>query len=118
MKYITQLSLILGITLLGEVLQRVLPVSIPAAVYGLALLFLALSTGLIKLDQVKETGDFLRSLLPLLFVGPTVGILEHWQLIRQELIPLVTVILVSTTVTYVVSGLVTQRLNKKEGDEK
>lgn len=117
MKYISQVSVILGFTLVGEVLQRVLPVTIPASVYGLVLLFLALSTGLVKLEKVKEAGDFLRSLLPVLFVGPTVGILENWGVIRQELVPLVILILATTMVTYGVSGMVTQRMNRKEEEK-
>ena len=114
MKYISQICIIFGFTLLGEGLQRLLPVSIPASVYGLVLLFLALLTGVVKLEQVKQTGDFLRSLLPLLFVGPTVSILEHWDLIREDLLPIGLILVSTTAVTFAVSGTVTQRINEKE----
>ncbi|MBR2047591.1 MAG: CidA/LrgA family protein [Oscillospiraceae bacterium] len=115
MKYISQICIIFGFTLLGEGLQRLVPVSIPASVYGLVLLFLALMTGVVKLEQVKEAGDFLRSLLPLLFVGPTVGILEHWELIRGELFPILLIVVSTTAVTFGISGVVTQRINEKGG---
>ena len=42
MKYLSQFLIILGFTLAGEALQRIIPLPIPASVYGLALLFLAL----------------------------------------------------------------------------
>ena len=118
MKYIPQLAIIFGFTLLGEALQRLLPIGIPGSVYGLVLLFLALCTGIVKLEQVKESGDFLRSLLPLLFVAPTVSIMEHWAVIRTELLPLVLLVASTTVVTFGIGGIITQRCNKKkEGDE-
>ena len=40
MKYLSQFLLILGFTLAGEALQRLLPIPVPASVYGLVLLFL------------------------------------------------------------------------------
>ena len=42
MKYLSQFLIIMGFTLAGEALQRLIPVSIPASVYGLVLLFAAL----------------------------------------------------------------------------
>ena len=58
----------MGFTVVGEALQRLMPLPIPAAVYGMALLFAALCAGLVKVEQVKEVGGFLTSILPLLFV--------------------------------------------------
>lgn len=115
MKYLSQFLIILGFTFLGEALQRILPLPIPAAVYGLVLLFLALCAGLVKVSQVKETGTFLTSLLPVLFVSPTVGIVEDWSLIRPQLLPICLLIAASTVVTLGISGSIVQR-NLKKGD--
>ena len=105
MKYIPQLAIIFGFTLMGEALQRLLPIGIPGSVYGLVLLFLALCTGIVKLEQVKESGEFLRSLLPVLFVAPTVSIMEHWAVIRTELLSLILLLVSTTVVTFGVSGI-------------
>lgn len=114
MKYLSQFCIILGFTLTGEALQRLLPLPIPASVYGLVLLFLALCTGIVKVSQVKETGAFLTSVLPLLFVAPTVGIVEHWGLIRPNLLPIALLLLGSTVLTFAISGLTTKALSRKE----
>ena len=50
MKYLTQFLRIAGITLVGELLQRLIPLPVPASVYGLILLFIALCTVVIKLE--------------------------------------------------------------------
>ena len=117
MKYLTQFLIILGFTLTGEVLQRIIPLPIPASVYGLLLMFLALCFGLIKLEQVKETGAFLTSILPILFVSPAVGIVEDWGLIRDDLIPILLLLVASTVLTFGISGRIAQALLKKGGDQ-
>ena len=45
-----------------------LPLPVPASVYGLVLLLLALNFRLIQLEDVKEVGVFLTGIFPLLFV--------------------------------------------------
>ena len=115
MKYLTQFLLILGFTLTGEALQRLIPLPIPASVYGLILLFAALCLKIVKLEQVKQAGAFLSSLLPVLFVAPTVGIAEQWDLIAPQLFPIVLLLVASTVLTFAISGLVTQGIMKKGG---
>ena len=113
MKYLNQFLIILGFALLGEVLQRIVPLPIPASVYGIALLFLALCCKLIRLEQVKEAGVFLTSILPVLFVAPAVGILENWALIKDALVPMILLVLASTVLTFGISGRIAQAIMKK-----
>ena len=116
MKYLSQFSIILGFTLAGEALQRLIPLPIPAAVYGLLLLFAALCLGLVKVTWVKETGNFLASLLPLLFVGPTVGIAEQWELVAPKLLPILLLLLASTVLTFAIAGRIAQGICSGRGD--
>lgn len=117
MKYLSQFLIIMGFTFAGEALQRLIPVSIPASVYGLALLFLALCLKIVKVDQVKEVGGFLTSLLPLLFVSPAVGIVDNWNLIQPQLLGIVLLLLASTLLTFGISGLLTKLCNRKGGGQ-
>lgn len=75
-KYIFQFGRILAFCFLGEVLHVVLPLPVPASVYGLVLLLAALTAGVVKLEQVKETGTYLTGIFPLLFVPAAAGIME------------------------------------------
>ena len=115
MKYLSQFLIILGFTFLGEALQRLLPLPIPASVWGLTLLFAALCLKIVKVEQVKEAGAFLTSILPLLFVAPAVGIVEHWQLISGQIIPIALLLLGSTALTFGIAGRVTGLFLKKGG---
>lgn len=115
MKYLSQFLIILGFTLLGEALQRLIPLPVPASVYGIVLLFAALCLGLVKVEQVKEAGGFLTSILPVLFVSPAVGILENWALIQGAVLPMLLLTLASTVLTFGISGRVAQHFMKKDG---
>ena len=114
MKYLSQFLIILGFTLAGEALQRLLPLPIPASVWGLVLLFTALCTGLVKLEQVKAAGGFLTSILPILFVAPAVGIVEYWDLLSSRLLGIALILVATTALTFGISGRIAQALRKKE----
>ena len=116
MKYLSQFVIIMGFTLLGEALQRLIPLPIPASVYGLVLLFLALCLKLVKVEQVKDVGSFLTSILPILFVSPAVGIVEDWGLVSDRLIPILLLLIGSTMLSFAVSGRLAQALLKKGGE--
>ena len=118
MKYLSQILIILGFTFAGEALQRLIPIGIPASVWGLALLFFALCLKIVKIEQVKDVGGFLSSLLPVLFVGPTVGIVDHWELIKPQLLAIALLLLASTLLTFGISGGITQALSGKRGGKR
>ena len=118
MKYVKQFSIILFISLLGEVLHAFIPLPVPASIYGIVLMFLALEFKLIKISSIRETSAFLLDIMPLMFVPPGVGLLAKWDVVRPVLLPFVCIVLISTVAVIAVSGRVTQRLirirNKKE----
>ena len=72
-KYLKQLMLIMSVSFVGELLNRLLPFPVPGSVYGLVLMLICLLTGLIRLEQVEETADFLVKIMPVLFIGPCVS---------------------------------------------
>lgn len=117
MKYIKQLLIILAFTLVGEVLARVIPLPIPAAIYGFVLLFAALMTGALKKEQIDETAKLLVACLGLFFVPPAVNILAYLDIIKPALVPICVIVLSSLFVVFIVAGLVTQALRRKGGEE-
>ncbi len=108
MKYVRQIGIILGITLAGEFLNQILPLPVPAGVYGLFLMLAALMTGVVKLESVEGTGNFLMDTMSMMFVPATVGILECAEELKAVLIPFLIIIAVSTVVVMVVTGRVAQ----------
>lgn len=114
MKYVFQFARIMGFCLAGEVLHALLPLPIPAGIYGLVLLAAALLTGVVKLEQVKQTGDFLSGLFPLLFIPTVAGVMEVWDKIADNLVPIVIALVPVTWAVMAVAGRVTQRMIKED----
>lgn len=117
MKYIKQVFIILLFCFCGEVLARLIPLPIPAAIYGFVLLFLALLTGLLKEEAIADTAKFLISGMGILFVAPAVNILSYYGIIAPALVPICVIVVSSTFVVFGVSGLVTQLFLKKGGEK-
>ena len=103
----------------GELCYNFLPLPIPASVYGLILLLLALRLGIVKLEQVKEVGLFLTGIFPLLFVPAAAGVMELWAEMGNMLLPIIIAIIPVTVLVMVSAGRTTQAMTgrkKKEAD--
>lgn len=114
--YLRQFAVIMVFSLLGDLCHALLPFPIPAAIYGLILLFLAFCLKILRLEDVKDTGKFLVSILPLLFVVPAVGLMDYWDLIRDNLLQILLLVVVSTAITFGVSGALTKACRKEDKD--
>lgn len=110
MEYILQFARILGFCLAGEALHFLLPLPVPSSIYGLILLFLALETGLLKVQQVKSASAWLISVFAVMFVPGTVGVMELWDVMARLLIPILLAVFVITALVFAVTGHVTQAL--------
>ena len=115
MEYVVQLLIILGFTFAGEVLSRVIPLPVPAAVYGLVLLFLALRTGLVKVEKIKTVGNWLIAIMGVFFVAPVVNLMDSWAAVKDTLVPVIVTVLVSTVAVFAAAGTLTQWLGKTGG---
>ena len=108
MKYVKQFLIILGISLIGELLNQLLPLPIPASIYGMVIMFLGLMTGIIKLESVKETGTFLIAIMPVMFIPAGVGLMESWGIMKPLLVPVCIITVVTVVTVMVATGRVSQ----------
>lgn len=120
MKYIGQFGIILVISFAGEILNYFIPLPVPASIYGLAIMFLCLHFGIIKVGTVKDTADFLIEIMPLMFIPAAVELMTLWHVIKPNLVAYGVITVVSTFAVMIICGHVTQftlRLGKKEAAE-
>ena len=118
MKYVKQFFIILLISFVGELFKYLIPLPIPASIYGMVILFIGLMTGLIRLDDVKDVGKFLIEIMPLMFIPAGVGLMESWGDLNSMLVEVVVIILVSTVLVMGVSGKVTELVLKRSANKK
>ncbi len=108
MKYIIQIGIITGISFVAEILHELLPLPVPASVYGLLILLICLLTGIVKEENIKETVDFLLAIMPLFFVPASVALMNSVDSMRGNVVKLLVMCLISTIVVMVVTGGVSQ----------
>ncbi len=118
MKLLKQFMIILFIALAGEVLSALIPLPIPASIYGVVLMLALLISGLLKVEQVKTVSSFLIEIMPVMFVPAAAGLMQSYHLLAPSIGAYAVITAVSTIAVMAVSGRVTQRLmqhkNKKE----
>ena len=116
-----QFCIIIGISFLGELLKFLLPLPIPASIYGLIIMFLALVTGIVPLESVEKTADFLVAVMPMMFIPAGVGLMKEWTSLADIWLPFLVIIVVSTVAVMAATGIITQwiiRLDKRKGKKK
>lgn len=120
MKYLRQFCIILFVAFLGEILHCLIPLPVPASVYGLVLMFAALCTGILKTEQVSAAADLLIEIMPVMFIPAAAGLLDAWPVLQAIWIPVILITVVTTVLVMVVTGRVTQhmirRKDRKEHD--
>ena len=118
MRFITQFLLILAFSFAGELLHWLLPLPVPASIYGIALLFAALLKGWVRVSDVREVSTFLIAVMPVMFIPAAVGLVDSWPDISGHLVAYVAVTVVSTFVVMGVAGAVTQHMIRKGREDK
>ncbi len=121
MKYIKQFTIILVVPFIGELLNYLIPLPVPASIYGLVIMLICLLTGVIPLHAVRDTGRFLVEVMPLMFIPGAVGLLESWGVLRPIWAPVLAITVVTTVAVMAATGRITQGIvrmgQKKEGGE-
>lgn len=114
MKLLYQFGVILAVTFVGELLYAMLPLPIPASIYGLIVMLICLGTKVVKLSQVKIAADFLIDIMPPMFIPAAVGLIVVWGDLKEILIPVVVITCLSTVIVMVCTGKVTQTLIRRK----
>ena len=122
MRYVIQLFIIICFSFLGEILHKVLPFPIPASIYGIVLLFLALELKILKVAQIREVRTTLIISMPVMFVPPAVGLISSWENIKDNWAEYLLITFASTFVVIAIAGWTTQwiilwRRNKRKQEK-
>ena len=108
MRQLRQFMIIALIALIGEAMSFLIPLPIPASIYGIVILFVLLISGRLKVESVKEISSFLLTIMPVMFIPAVVGLMESFSLLAGSLVAYIVILVVSTFAVMGVSGLVTQ----------
>ncbi len=117
MKYLMQFGVIIGLSLLGEVLHSAIPLPVPASVWGMVILFILLCLKIIKLEQIEDAADFLLSIMTVMFVPVGAGLIKNFSEIKKDIVGIFVIIIISTIVCFFVTGKVAQLIINRKARE-
>ncbi len=112
MKIIRQLAIILVFCFLGSVISTLLGLKIPGNVVGMILLVIFLCSGILKVEAIEDVSNFLLEHLPFFFVPAGVGLIASVGSIKNCWPYLIIIILISTVVAMVITGITVQLLKR------
>ncbi len=108
MKYVIQFLIIAAFAFIGELLHWFIPLPIPASIYGIVLLFIALELKWVKVSDIREVSSFFIAVMPIMFIPAAAGLMESWGAVKSSVWEYALITIVSTFVVMGVSGAVTQ----------
>src|SRR5699024_8013754 len=98
----------------GSWIQTTFNLFIPGSVLGLLLLFILLTTKVIKVTWIEEGARFFVNHLVLFFIPPTVGIMNYFNVFTGKGLMLIFITVISTILVIGISGKVTQLVDKRK----
>jgi holin-like protein len=109
-KIIVQIGILYVLFLIGEWIADIFDLLIPGSVIGMILLLGLLFIRGLKLEWIEEGAGFMVRHLTFFFIPATVGIMQYYDVFAGKGLLLVIIVLISTVLVMVVSGLMGQQI--------
>ncbi|GMO28775.1 MAG: hypothetical protein Ta2F_04140 [Termitinemataceae bacterium] len=103
MKILTQLAIIFGFGIVGEAIAYFVKAGMPASVWGIIILYIALSFKLLRPAQIELCADFLNANMALFFLPPSVALIEQFDVLKYALIQFIVICFIATFITFFVT---------------
>ncbi len=118
MKLLKGFGIIFLCLYLGVMAKTLLPFAIPETVYAMVFLFLALCFRVIKVETVEDSGNLLLQYMALFFIPLGVAIIDHFEVLKHIMIPLLVIVVVSLVATMFVTAKVIEWVQKVVSHDK
>ena len=99
--------IVLGILYLSIFILKTLKISFPAPILGIIILFILLKSKIIKEHLIKDFCNFMTKYMILFFIPMFVGMINRFDIISQNLVPILATIFITTFFVIVLVGLFT-----------
>lgn len=109
---ILQCAVLFAFLALGELVVYLTGIPVPSSIIGMLLLTLALQLKFIKPKHIDGVADFLVKNLGFFFVPAGVALMLHFDLIRQQWLPILGATAVSTVIVLALTGWIHQLTRK------
>ena len=104
MNILLQIGIVTGICLVGECISALLPFILPGNIIGMIVIFILLLVRVMKIDHIRQKAQFLKQNMAFFLVPSSVSIIQHIELLKEILIPLLVISMVSTILTFLATA--------------
>lgn len=116
-KIILQIGLLGVMYMIGSAIQQYFQLFVPGSVIGLILLFLLLTSGVFKAKWIESGAQFMMRHIVVFFIPAIVGVMVYYKVFSGKGSFLIVTTLLSTILVMGVSGVLSERLHKKQVKE-
>ncbi|MBE6054007.1 MAG: CidA/LrgA family protein [Clostridium sartagoforme] len=117
MKIFREAIIILGIYLIGELISKGLSLPLPGNIIGMIILLVLLCTKVIKVEKIESISTFFLDHLSFFFIPAGVGLISSFDSIKDSLIYILILCLITTAIVIIVTGTVVQCIIKFKGNK-
>lgn len=118
MSILRELLIIFSIVLTGDFVATLLPIPIPGNIIGMLLLLGLLLKKYLTVNHIKHTTDFLLKNMAFFFVPAGIGVIKNRALLEGKVVQVVLICVVSTIITFGVTGKCAQMIIQYEQKKK
>ena len=118
MKFFRESILLLSIYFAGEILSKLLNLPIPGSIVGMILLFVLLTSNIIKVEKVENLANFFLDHLAFFFIPASVGLMTSFASLKGSIFKIILLCILTTIIVIAVTGLTVQFIcNRKSVKE-
>lgn len=114
MNLLKEIFIIFAIWFTGDIIQKITNISIPGSIIGMIILFFLLQYHFIQVDSIKHFSEYILRNLAFFFIPPGVALISSFSILNGEILKLLFIIVSSTFLVIVVTGVTVQILISKE----
>jgi len=112
-QYLSAFAILYLCLIVGNLISTLLPFAIPGSIVGMLILFALLALQIIPAHWAQPGCSILLKNMTILFVPIGVGIMNYYDLLSQQLIPIVISCIVSTLIVMIVVAISSNYIHKE-----
>lgn len=114
MKFFRESILLLSIYFAGEIISKLLNLPVPGSIIGMVLLFVLLTSSIIKVEKVENLANFFLDHLAFFFIPAAVGLMTSFASLKGSILKIIILCVLTTIIVIGVTGIIVQFIcNKK-----
>lgn len=111
---VLQVAILFFISIAMDSIAKLLHLPIPGSILGIIVIFTLLKSKVIKLSWIEKGANWLLAELLLFFIPAAVGVMKYIPLLESEGVQILIVVIISTLIVMISSGLIASRITKRK----